>query len=199
METGAMGRRFAGVNKMKCCYVCSGTSPVELPGQERCCFTQCWGPHLYNAVVQAAQLSGADLTDEQRKLLIDSAEGTHVREQWRSCPHGTDGKRFFHQTCLQTNEGHRHHSLSHDNKLFAAPGRKGSLTGDDAAENSKNLRDLRHHLCHECLLQVAGSLDVKEPPPRSLRGACFPLDAFFVPSSCPVIDQEMAGSVCCSN
>lgn len=166
----SMGRRFLGLTKMKSCYVCSSTTPAELPAGDRCCFTQCWGPELYRAVHQAAQTPETDQTEEQHKILVDSAEGTHVREQRRFCPHGHEGKRFFHQTCLQTSFGQRHHALSHDNKLFAAPGRKPAGVDDEVTAH-KALRDLRHHLCHDCLMEVTGSFDVKSPPIRSLRGS----------------------------
>ena len=149
----------------KRCYKCGSSDPIEFPERNaRCKLNACMGRSgLYERVLHAAANP-----QEERSQQLFSADKS-VREELRLCPHGEEGKRYFHQCCVPSVGGYRHFTLASDFRLT-----KGKRDPEqEAAGTPIELNDLRHQLCEDCLQEVQGSLAVKTVEDATGM-SCFP-------------------------
>lgn len=107
----------------------------------------CWGVECCRAIEAEYALLGQPDAAGPSLLLSSGPVATKHRQNAYRCP----GSRHFHQSCLQTQQEGR----KRDEGLTKYVGVLNQRPGV-----SPTLRDLRHHLCNECLLDWKGELAV---------------------------------------
>ena len=140
------------------CYICGQAGKISFPERHgKCVINTCWGVGYYRSLQEAAACPSGEVFEA---LFLPSGAENGREAAQRSCDSCESGVRYFHRSCLDTGAGNRQFVLSSDHKIF----RNVSLDLAQAAlaGTSLELRDLRHHLCNECLLQVQGHLCVKD-------------------------------------
>ena len=130
-----------------CRHLCSGDASKNL--------SLCLGSDLFREIKHAVNQPESERTERQQLLIGAGKESNALRQQAAHCGHAAQPyKRLYHQDCLETGNGNREASLARAHGITSKP-------PNNAPEGTERVaKDIRHHLCEDCLREVTGKLDV---------------------------------------
>ena len=164
------------------CHICCKCS-TEGGNCSTQALQQCLGVELYKAIHVAFETPEIDRSEHQQLLLAAGVAGRNMRLGLACCSRSSSQKRLFHQACVPTTHGNRSAGLA---KVHAITR---SRSSKDPA-GPKELNDLRHFLCEDCLQEATNSNAVCGSHLSGTVYTCWCLSKTFALSNCCVCKHK---------